>query len=1384
MRGLRLFDQPVLGGTGFSPSELADIYYGLISDENAGLMFESESLDVMDAAYNPGEPVTESMVLDAVTAKYNRFPKTMAALQRVFNRQLPDAIKAEEPAIGTPKVSAGFATVTVQFPFSDGQTVSIIFHAPDNDPKKINGADEVIAFRWLLNQRDITHIVAPEMTQGIMRDIPLQTVGKRITQLVEKNSARFTKKQGEVTQQREDLARNEELVKTLSDQTVVLADEVGRAESSTVSNVSTIEQLQATLADLRAENERLQARIDELKAKKNDVDPMTLLDAKGQAVLKELLALGGNAESERFNDRWMINYEAPGIFASVNDGEPATSAELARMFAEEVRELIITEGAKLEETAQHNALVEFLKGSRLPEGWERNFDANDPSDTWVGITTNIIPADPEDAGENGEFYGYGIFTDFENGEVKFILNTDGGESLNGSGNTYLTSWREAINLMKADANLKGVGQPKEPELDDLHWYGLQARPAGFGGTPKEFAKVIDKAELEHNLSGQKIIEGFPAHAYRHGIIGYARELTPEEISNFELFDFSRGNGANLWTENDLAEKLYELGQMAESFSGEFAQFFTDVVKSNQSPFWDTQNNKFAAVQLQTALQELYGERAGGQKLLKRFWQEQTGKDPEADKVHTDRIAEALVFLLRNAGFDADSTEIAFKTFAVGFEKGDADGTAYVYKDGSLKVDEYHNGERYIDNSLFKTAEEAAEYIISQQVTTGDTGSKTPEVELTINTPLVVNGKSFKISEVSHDEGQLTFNDPDGQGGLYMGMGRIMSFDNFEKEYGVKVKRRPVLVDDGTAEYYEARIEQLRWDIENTNNGHAKNNKATRIRELEDKLAKAQGVDNIAITDEMVENYRNAGAYSDTLQWLREKFGYSYPMANALMDRIEEESNNRHSREYTARPEVRLAQRIFNHLEKDYPSSKRSDGVRPGLTIPIGAGRVGMGDDIKIEGEMFTLEAGYWPRDSSNNTFSYEQSRFKKKYQLVEGLILDSASKAAAVLEEIRGDIAVFVRTFETRVDNSNLPAYGSKLEETDGLHAKELAALIRGEIKDKMKSGVLPKGKYSVRKESAGSIYITVQELPQDFPLFNPEFLKAREDNERWHGGRITRYHNETSALLTHLEAIGEQYNYNRSDSMTDYFDYRFSLSVNIDYKLESEREESEKAKPEAEPEVIDVEKLKEQLRMLEDMIETEKSGWGSGRSTEELEKRAEEIRALLSGAGVDTKPEDKRKEVDEFSHSDPLVMEVYNLEKEWKGLFNRSAKVDGVYKRRLRALAKKIPSDNNTAVLIAERFSNSLMTHDWDNVLKSEKNLEFAPPGKKDGETDSAITEAVETLKKAAAGEFQTFAATMDAAEQAINTLDAAGVADDYDDLIGQATDKAFEMDTAENGA
>ncbi len=61
----------------------------------------------------------------------------MAAVVRTFNKYLAESeIKALAPIVGKPKKSGTFAYVAVQLPFSDGQTVNVIFHSPEGDKSR------------------------------------------------------------------------------------------------------------------------------------------------------------------------------------------------------------------------------------------------------------------------------------------------------------------------------------------------------------------------------------------------------------------------------------------------------------------------------------------------------------------------------------------------------------------------------------------------------------------------------------------------------------------------------------------------------------------------------------------------------------------------------------------------------------------------------------------------------------------------------------------------------------------------------------------------------------------------------------------------------------------------------------------------------------------------------------------------------------------------------------------------------------------------------------------------------------------------------------------------------------------------------------------------
>lgn len=256
--------------TGFSQSQLSNAYYQLCANrQQERLLFETATLCEVEEVYNnPGDEndrlTTEEMVMEAIRIqKYSRADSKMAALVRVFNGYLKDKnIEALAPVVGTPKKSGLFATVTAQIPFSDGQVVSIIFHSPDNNKMKIAADDEIIAFRWLLNKRDITHVVSPENDA----EVSLQEIGKRTAQLVEKNSARFQVMQKDLIEQKKKL-----------DETKTLADEVVKKHDDLMSTLKegqdTAELTDAKIVNLKdrilkqqAFNEDLQAKIDGLKA--------------------------------------------------------------------------------------------------------------------------------------------------------------------------------------------------------------------------------------------------------------------------------------------------------------------------------------------------------------------------------------------------------------------------------------------------------------------------------------------------------------------------------------------------------------------------------------------------------------------------------------------------------------------------------------------------------------------------------------------------------------------------------------------------------------------------------------------------------------------------------------------------------------------------------------------------------------------------------------------------------------------------------------------------------------------------------------------------------------------------------------------------------------
>ena len=152
-------------------------------DSQDGLLFDSVTLDEILQ-----EEGVEQFAFDALVTPFSKLKRKMDILSRTMNRAI-DGYGVTAMQVSDPFKRNGVAQVAAVFELADGQTVSVYFHNPDNTPGKLAPTDEMISWKWLLNKKDITIVVAPERGN----DLQIREVARRIMKLAQKNSAAFAK---------------------------------------------------------------------------------------------------------------------------------------------------------------------------------------------------------------------------------------------------------------------------------------------------------------------------------------------------------------------------------------------------------------------------------------------------------------------------------------------------------------------------------------------------------------------------------------------------------------------------------------------------------------------------------------------------------------------------------------------------------------------------------------------------------------------------------------------------------------------------------------------------------------------------------------------------------------------------------------------------------------------------------------------------------------------------------------------------------------------------------------------------------------------------------------------------------------------------------------
>ncbi|KAB0651379.1 hypothetical protein F7P73_13515 [Acinetobacter bohemicus] len=187
-------------------------------DDHGGLLQEFDGL----------VPLLESIgavyaEFDSIIVEYQYLEKLMGMLHKVMQSTSKGGVKIlnveqSEKPFKHKKV----LNIAVSYSFEDGQSITILFHHPDREAKKIAPQDTLISWKILMNSRDITGAVQPNQGEGIAMPI----LAGRIMKLVNQNSARFKRTQAKKAENVQALADAEQRLLDKQDTKAALEAEI------------------------------------------------------------------------------------------------------------------------------------------------------------------------------------------------------------------------------------------------------------------------------------------------------------------------------------------------------------------------------------------------------------------------------------------------------------------------------------------------------------------------------------------------------------------------------------------------------------------------------------------------------------------------------------------------------------------------------------------------------------------------------------------------------------------------------------------------------------------------------------------------------------------------------------------------------------------------------------------------------------------------------------------------------------------------------------------------------------------------------------------------------------------------------------------------------
>lgn len=285
--GLVLSNRQDLPAIQISEQAMQQLYAG----DGEHFMLESLSLEEFTSTYFYDVPMLpeEDLMLEAITSTRSRLAATMRAFVRALNQSLngsgitagnDTAGEAEDGTksigganIGRARKVQGIAVMPAQIPLSDGQSITLIFHSPSGNVGTITTTDTLVAFRFLLNKRDVTNVVSP--ANG--RDISLKQVTMALSNLIERNTAKFQKAQARQAEVKSEIANLQEQGDKLEQQQLALVESGDEIKAGLSTLSEQLNSLNAQALEQEDLNDELRKQIEiaeaEAEARKQKPNP-------------------------------------------------------------------------------------------------------------------------------------------------------------------------------------------------------------------------------------------------------------------------------------------------------------------------------------------------------------------------------------------------------------------------------------------------------------------------------------------------------------------------------------------------------------------------------------------------------------------------------------------------------------------------------------------------------------------------------------------------------------------------------------------------------------------------------------------------------------------------------------------------------------------------------------------------------------------------------------------------------------------------------------------------------------------------------------------------------------------------------------------------------